>query len=265
MDVAALPLKLDGKIHKFSTVGTYEFAPNIEVYPGAITADIGVGEDVFMIGLFLDHDGVTTNVPSARFGNISMLPNPHALIPQPTGYEGVSYVVDMHSRTGFSGSPVFVYRTFATNLTEANFPVAVETQRGTTDRFGKGGFVGKLNYQPVLKLLGIHWAQFPERWELKDKKRLQETSRATHLITEGKYVEGMSGMTCVIPAWQIAEVLNMPKFVEQRVKISTDAAMNARNVPKPESVPPANDENPNAREDFNRLLGAAARKRQSSD
>src|SRR5258707_1186988 len=66
-----------------------------------------VGDDTFMIGLFLDHAGVTTNVPSARFGNISMLPNPRATIRQSTGYDGVSYVVDMHSRTGFSGSPVF--------------------------------------------------------------------------------------------------------------------------------------------------------------
>src|SRR5205823_82762 len=71
------------------------------------------------IGLFVDHDGVTTNVPSARFGNISMLPNKNATIEQPTNYRGESYVVDMHSRTGFSGSPVFVYRTFGSDLTQS--------------------------------------------------------------------------------------------------------------------------------------------------
>jgi len=62
---------------------------------------IGVGDDVFMIGRFIDYDGVERNAPSARFGNISMMPQPVQ------GKE--SYCVDMHSRSGFSGSPVFVY------------------------------------------------------------------------------------------------------------------------------------------------------------
>jgi hypothetical protein len=44
--------------------------------------DVGVGDDVFMIGRFVDYDGVQTNQPTVRFGNISIA---NAAIKQPTG------------------------------------------------------------------------------------------------------------------------------------------------------------------------------------
>ena len=119
-DVAVVELPIEDKIHKASAIPTYMFShkrPPLDDAAQSIWRNhIGVGDDVFMLGLFVDHDGVATNVPSARFGNVSMMPNESALIEQPTGYKGISYVVDMHSRTGFSGSPVFVYRTFGSNL-----------------------------------------------------------------------------------------------------------------------------------------------------
>lgn len=66
---------------------------------------IGVGDDVVMLGRFVDHDGGATNRPAARFGNISVMPTP---IMQPNRQMRDTYLVDMHSRTGYSGSPVFV-------------------------------------------------------------------------------------------------------------------------------------------------------------
>jgi hypothetical protein len=52
----------------------------------------------------------------------------------------------MHSRTGYSGSPVFVYRTSNTNL-DAIFKDRVEA--------GSPGDI-------FIYLLGIHCGQFPE-------------------------------------------------------------------------------------------------------
>jgi hypothetical protein len=71
-------------------------------------------------------------------------------------------------------------------------------------------------------VLGIHFAQFPELRELTDKQRLSESHEP--LITEGKYVKGLSGMTCVLPAWTILEVLNMPKLRAQRDKLNDQYA-----------------------------------------
>jgi hypothetical protein len=66
-----------------------------------------------------------------------------------------------------------------------------------------------------LKLLGIHWGQFPEEWKLKNLPSESEAHKAS-LITDGKYVLGLSGMTCVIPAACILEVLNLPELDEMR-------------------------------------------------
>src|SRR5208337_5394725 len=73
---------------------------------------IGVGDDVFMVGRFINHEGSPTYLPATRFGNISVMPFPILKSPQ----KGPSYCIDMHSRPGFSGSPVFVYRTPGGNL-----------------------------------------------------------------------------------------------------------------------------------------------------
>jgi len=83
---------------------------------------IGLGDGVFMIGRFIDHAGEGTNYPAARFGNISIMPT---MIDLGDGYGGECYCLDMHSRTGYSGSPVFVYRTSNTNL-DAIFKDRVE-------------------------------------------------------------------------------------------------------------------------------------------
>ena len=215
-DVAVVPLTLDNNVHNVSSISTTQFARKPDPDLGSY---IGVGEDVFMIGLFIDHDGLTTNVPSARFGNISMLPNPNATIEQPTGYRGESYVVDMHSRTGFSGSPVYVFRTFGSDLTRVGGHDFEEIEIDNAQIEGTYGNRmrargGRIRARSLFQLLGIHWGQFPERWELRDKSKLKESRK--DLIVEGGYVEGMSGMTYVIPAWNILEVLNMPSLKDLR-------------------------------------------------
>jgi hypothetical protein len=133
-----------------------------------------------------------------------MLPNKDAPIKQPTGLLGESYVLDMHSRTGFSGSPVFMYRTFGANLGTqweefSSFEFDIES-RGH----------GKMLLPTLFRFIGIHWGQFPEAWELRKRDDIDEVRRSS-LITDGAYVEGMSGMTCVIPAWKVMEVLITPR------------------------------------------------------
>jgi len=169
---------------------------------------VGVGDNVFMIGLFIDHNGVSTDVPSARFGNISMLPNPKATIEQPTGYQSESYVVDMHSRTGFSGSPVYVYRTFGNDLTSSGEYEFDEFVQPEMDDWG-GDIRGRVRVHNLFKLLGILWGQFPERRELSDKSKLKQSRK--DLVVEGGYVEGMSGMSCVIPTWDIEGFWILPR------------------------------------------------------
>jgi hypothetical protein len=216
-------------------------------------ADIGIADDVFMIGRFVDYDGLETNTPAARFGHISIM---NAQIKQLSGYSGRSIIIDMHSRSGFSGSPVFVYRTSGSHFFDDSVVV------------GGGHFI---------RLLGIHWGQFPEEWELKNKKKKDKNARRHKtLITNGQYVEGLSGMTCVIPAADIVEVINLPELHamrEQREKEIEKIIGNHRLRPKAESASDmkqadsslTSDENPTHREDFTALLNAAVRKPESKD
>ena len=67
---------------------------------------IGVGDEVFVVGLFHFVTGETKNTPIVRVGNLAMIPDDRIY----TGDRGFveAYLVDIRSIGGLSGSPVFV-------------------------------------------------------------------------------------------------------------------------------------------------------------
>ena len=154
---------------------------------------IGIGDDVFMVGRFIDHDGGPSNSPAVRFGNISVMPMP--IEPMANGVKD-SYCIDLHSRSGFSGSPVFVYRTPGNDIEQSFLMGASRITAG------------------FLYFLGIHWGQFPEVWEIGGKEKTDEV--ALGLIGGGKYVKGFSGMTCVMPVEPILDALNIQSLRDER-------------------------------------------------
>lgn len=191
-DIAVTPVELPKSLEKVVSpigVGAFALETNDDL-------DIGTGDDVFMVGRFVDYDGGQTNTPSVRFGCISIMPVP---IEQETGKVVDCYCLDMHSRTGYSGSPVFAYRTPGTDLhlLEENhlFDMA-------------GGF---------LWFLGIHVGQFPEALEI-----LSTAKKKQLKPVEKKYIKGLSGMTYALPASRIKEVLMMKKFRDQRAAIDAE-------------------------------------------
>ncbi len=68
---------------------------------------IGVGDEVFMTGLFSHHHGRTRNLPIVRIGNIALMPDE----PIRAGEWGEiqAYLIEARSIGGLSGSPVFVH------------------------------------------------------------------------------------------------------------------------------------------------------------
>jgi hypothetical protein len=89
--------------------------------PASLKAvDLGVGEEVIMVGRHVNHQGKRESRPIARFGSISMMPEP--IWNKALGRDQDSFAVEMRSRTGFSGSPVTVYRTPATTLAPVPVP-----------------------------------------------------------------------------------------------------------------------------------------------
>jgi hypothetical protein len=151
--------------------------------------DIGPGDEVVYVGRFASHAGKYTNMPSVRFGNISMNPNER----EPVEYETdsgqkrkqVGFLVEARSRSGYSGSPVFFLHQHTVNNPRAVWP-------------------------PLdLRLLGIDWGHLPEKVLLKDPEGRLHGSKW--------YVEVHAGMMGVIPAWFLLDFLNTsPRLIEQR-------------------------------------------------
>ena len=241
-DIAILPVAGDNK------------PPEIEVasvLPGMfVTEDhirgglVGVGDEVYLIGRFINHEGKVRNTPSARFGNISILPGEPIYINSKT-IPQESFAVEIRSMCGYSGSPVFVHTNVARNYARSALGPDV--------------------------LLGVHWGNISEPWEVETK--IIKEARHSGLAPDEREIDlvfANTGMNGVVPAWRLKELLDMPRF--KNIRDSEEKAKKAegnREVPNAtlQSTPasPATDTNPTHREDFNSLVGAAARKRERED
>ena len=84
--------------------------------------------------------------------------------------------------------------------------------------------------------------------------------------------ENNTGISIVVPASKIMDTINQPQVSEEDIKMARrhderrkrESGARTASVPA-ERDPPSNDENPNHREDFTRLLNAAAQKPPQED
>jgi hypothetical protein len=245
-DIAILPMQSpssDGI--QLASVLTGMFVEEMDVKSNIIE----VGNEVFMIGRFINHEGKARNTPSARFGNISMLPGEPIYVDAKTSPQE-SFAVELRSMCGYSGSPVFVtvenpMRHFANSVRDREY------------------------------LLGVHWGHIVEPWTVETKivRKAMPTALAADEI-EVNQVSANTGMNGVVPAWRLKELLDMPRFKDVREaeekaeleRIKREAPGAALDVAtEVATAPPASDANPNHQEDFMRLVGAAARKPEPKD
>jgi hypothetical protein len=198
-DIAVVPIAIDRALHDFAAIpgpSGFVLAENVE------EARLGPGEDVFMVGRFVTHDGGVVNRPAVRFGNISVMASP---IRQRNGQTVESYCIDLHGRWGFSGSPVFVFRTPGFDLEE----------RGSSELAHSQVLLAGVNY---LALLGIHWGQFsaPTGDEASGEMGSARTPTSDTALGNSAEYPQLAGMTCVLPASSILEILNLPRLIAQR-------------------------------------------------
>lgn len=166
------------------------------------THDYGPGDECFMLGRFMTKDGLQRNQPSARFGNISMLPQEPFEIQTDLWVD--AFLVETRSQAGYSGSPVFVYRKHMT--TEMPVREVSAYKRSVT----KIDLPGREEYD--IRLLGIDFAHLPNLASVSqtdDSGRIV-VARQHPLIPKDARVELGSGMLAVVPAWQLVEMLNRP-------------------------------------------------------
>jgi hypothetical protein len=197
--------------------------------------NIGVGDETFVVGRFINQEGKQQNIPTVRFGNIAQMPP--ETIPQPRGlgkFEQESFIVEAKSISGYSGAPVFV---------------GIDPLYARPDRPNITALKGRSI------LLGVSWGYISD-WD-------PVFDASGNPVPSGMRVRSNTGMMAVVPAWKLRELFDMSAVKDRRAQ--RDAQIAAERAAFPAvptatpSSPPANDENPTHREDFERLLGKAAK------
>jgi hypothetical protein len=230
-DVALTPVILKGT--KPSDILVLD--PRSFVTPqNIVQREWGVGDEIVVVGLFRNHYGHTKNIPVVRIGSLAALPEE----PVKTKWGFIdAYLVELHSIGGLSGSPVYIQH--------PPFRVGHDG----TPHVVTGGRIN---------LLGIMQGHF-------DIPNLREDSAMDDDDQDGSGSIN-TGIGVVVPAHKIMETLEHPDLKTARAVLDAKMEKGAASLDlADESGPPASDANPNHREDFTRLVGAAARKREPED
>jgi hypothetical protein len=174
------------------------------------THDYGPGDDCFMLGRFVTKDGLLRNEPSARFGNVSMLPREQIERRRDVWVD--AFLVETRSQVGYSGSPVFVYRREV--LVEMPIRDSSEYKRSVRaiDLKGRDEF--------EIKLLGVDFGHLPTivgLGQATDSGFVDEHP----LLRDGR-VSLPSGMIAVVPAWKLVEMLHRDDVVAERDAYAAD-------------------------------------------
>ncbi len=185
--------------------------------------NIGPGDDTFLVGRFVDHQGNQKNLPSARFGNIAMMPGEP--IKLASGYLQEAFLVESRSVGGYSGSPVFVHILPMSKRWEIE--PSKKKPTGTGFRMEDGTFLDMLPKGPWL--LGVDCGHMPFQGERSD--RVIDEYGKEH--PDGWRIRGNAGMVTVIPSWRLMGLLNTEEFVKNREK--EDRKLNEKMSKEPQA------------------------------
>lgn len=187
-DLAVAPIEIDPTIHRIGYWPSERFLTKEKMKD----FDMGLGHDVFSVSRFVNHEGLQRNLPIVRWGSVAMLPYEPILMW--TGHLQKAFLVEMRSISGHSGAPVFL----------DDYDMWLDRDYGSnrlpTEHAGR-------------LLLGVNSGHIPvkERDVLRDKLG----------NSMGYDVMANSGISVVIPAWKIQELLEMEEFVKQRAEEDT--------------------------------------------
>jgi hypothetical protein len=216
-DIAIRPL---GAVpaHEYYWVAQDLLLSQADLHPEDRPYQIGPGDDCFMVGRYINQESRQFDRPVVRFGNLASLPE--LVYQDERSFDQESFLVDMRSHAGFSGSPVFVYYEtlgwrFLPPLadvgeiddfedTEERLRVAearAEALKQQTAGRDTSGVLGRR------WLLGIEWGHLPIWDDVFDGNRKVGRMRVS------------TGMAGVVPAWKLTDLLN-----EKGIKMARDKA-----------------------------------------
>ena len=191
-DLAIAPIDLPTSRYNYVPIPIELFA-----HRGTFASEIGMGDDTFMVGRFITHEGKQRNTPSLRFGSIAMLP--FEKVKLANGYMQEAFLVETRSLSGYSGSPVFLYR-------PATHEMFVPPDHSYSISFDRRESITNLVDHPIL--LGIDCGH------IRRYKKVLDARLNPH--PQGWRVESNTGMAIVIPAWRLSDFLEGNDLLMQR-------------------------------------------------
>jgi len=205
-DIAAYQIAFDPRLYKFNFVPSYDFISKEHI----ALHNIGPGDDVFVVGRFINHEGKQRNLPTARFGCIGQMPLEPIPQERPNRppFMQESFLVEARSIGGYSGSPVFIH----------------------IGRYNSGAGRHNTDWEFGPYLLGVDWGHILDREPLRDKTG-RPINPTNPMATNVRVNTGMMG---VVPAWKLTELLMEGPLAEHR-SIETEKARDGmtKNPPPP--------------------------------
>jgi hypothetical protein len=155
---------------------------------------VGPGDECMMVGRYINHDGEQFDRPIVRFGNLAMMPE--RIKQSVRVFEQDSFLVDMRSVWGFSGSPVFVYY----ENVGPRVPLR-KTEKPSLDGLFENDWSGLMS---KTWLLGINWGNLPAWTDMIDEHGKKARVRVD------------STAACVVPAWKLNDLLAQEEIVKPK-------------------------------------------------
>ncbi len=187
-DIAACPVALDFNAVQSSIISTQMMVTTERMERG----DFGMGDDCFLLGRYVDVDGRDVgNRPVVRFGNLCRATTELLERDDGSGHQE-SFLVEVRSLSGFSGSAVFI------------MPDGLKIDLGDQEPD-----VALLSNVRRPALLGINWCHLPWKGDVFRGPKFKPT-------TTDKWAYQNSGMAGVVPAWKIIELLEDDTLKQSR-------------------------------------------------
>jgi hypothetical protein len=183
-DIAVAPINLDRSLHRYMLITpTYDmrdFFINEQIQEDTA---LGAGDEVFMVGRFLARDESVRNAPIVRFGHMASA-EVETVHQETRDFLQESFLVEVHSISGSSGSPVFVniplYRVKEERKRTSGNPLTTVVR----------GVARQLQHHTFL--LGVDWGHLDEH--------------------------NFPGMAGVVPAWKLTDILNYDELRYMRTE-----------------------------------------------
>jgi hypothetical protein len=210
--------------------------------------DIGIGDEVYLSGMFVGRIGDTANIPILRMGTIAAMSG--EAIRTEYGYHE-AFLIEVRSIDGLSGSPVCVHLPPERTVP---YGIARIKKAAPNTAYLLMGMV--LGYNEVYNPLDA--LEFVKT----DRRKKKVRQMAPPLNT---------GIAVVLPIWKIIEAIDQPNIQTKREEaLKRSNKDHGRGFVATAAAPLGfvevgqDESNSDHREDFTRLLGAAAKSKQSN-